>query len=107
MSDECVVVTNLRFDSPFVNNDRRVRDYAESVISVKNHFDTSIIEAILVVKVPEETLDKNLAGLVANQLANKYARPTLILRICENEDGSITYAGSGRKYNNSKLENFR
>ncbi|MBO4357027.1 MAG: hypothetical protein J5813_02515 [Candidatus Methanomethylophilaceae archaeon] len=54
MSDECVVVTNLRFDSPFVNNDRRVRDYAESVISVKNHFDTSIIEAILVVKVPED-----------------------------------------------------
>lgn len=86
---------------------KRVQDtgltFVEQEIQNKNLLDNKI----LIVKVPEETLDKNLAGLVANQLANKYARPTLILRICENEDGSIIYAGSGRNYNNSKLENFR
>ncbi len=86
---------------------KRVQDtglnFVEKEIVEKNLLD----DKLLIVKVPEETLDKNLAGLVANQLANKYARPTLILRICENEDGTITYAGSGRNYNNSKLENFR
>lgn len=54
VSDDCIVITNLKFDSPFVNNDKRVTEYADSVISVKNHFETSVIEAIIVVKVPED-----------------------------------------------------
>lgn len=62
---------------------------------------------LLVLRVPEDQVDKNLAGLIANQLANKYARPTLVLRITTQEDGSILYAGSGRNYTNSKLEDFR
>jgi len=62
---------------------------------------------LLILRVPEEEVDKNLAGLIANQLANKYARPTLVLRIINESDGSILYAGSGRNYTNSKLENFR
>lgn len=86
---------------------KRVQDigleFVEQEIENKNLLNNKL----LIVQIPEETLDKNLAGLVANQLANKYARPTLILRICKNEDGTITYAGSGRNYNNSKLENFR
>jgi single-stranded DNA-specific DHH superfamily exonuclease len=57
--------------------------------------------------VPEDTVDKNLAGLIANQIANKYARPTLILRITKDEEGNTLYAGSGRNYSNSKLDNFR
>lgn len=62
---------------------------------------------LLILRVPEEQVDKNLAGLIANQIANKYARPTLVLRICKDENGKIIYAGSGRNYTNSKLENFR
>lgn len=62
---------------------------------------------ILVVPTEQEEVDKNLAGLIANQLASKYARPTLVLRhICQ-EDGSETYEGSGRNYGKSRLENFR
>lgn len=58
-------------------------------------------------RVPEDTVDKNLAGLIANQLASKYARPTLVLRITEDEDGKIVYSGSARNYGRSRLEDFR
>ena len=62
---------------------------------------------ILVVPTEQEEVDKNLAGLIANQLASKYARPTLVLRHIYQEDGSETYEGSGRNYGKSRLENFR
>ena len=75
----------------------------ETLIEENNLLDNKL----LILQVPEDQVDKNLAGLIANQLANKYARPTLILRIIKQEDGSILYAGSGRNYTNSKLENFR
>ena len=78
-------------------------DNIESLIESENLLDNKL----LILRVPADQIDKNLAGLIANQLANKYARPTLILRIIEQEDGSIVYAGSGRNYTNSKLEDFR
>lgn len=62
---------------------------------------------ILVVPTEQEEVDKNLAGLIANQLASKYQRPTLVLRHIYQEDGSETYEGSGRNYGKSRLENLR
>ena len=78
-------------------------NYVEELIAEDNLLDNKI----LIARVPEDTVDKNLAGLIANQIANKYARPTLILRITKDEEGNILYAGSGRNYSNSKLDNFR
>lgn len=75
----------------------------ESLIEDENLLDNKL----LVLRVPSDQVDKNLAGLIANQLANKYAHPTLVLRIINQPDGSVLYAGSARNYNNSKLENFR
>lgn len=79
---------------------------------------------MLVVPVEENEVDKNLAGLIANQLASKYARPTLILRkvevpkytleiddnnfVAAKSDGTVViYEGSGRNYGRSRLENLR
>lgn len=62
---------------------------------------------ILVVGVDPVEVDKNLAGLIANQLANKYGHPTLILRRCDHEDGTITWEGSGRNPSKSRLDNLR
>ena len=78
-------------------------EYVEQLIEDEN----LLSHKILAVKVDAGKVDKNLAGLIANQLASKYARPTLILRICEDEDGSIIYSGSGRNYGRSRLEDFR
>lgn len=78
-------------------------EYVENLIQEQNLLE----HKLLIVRVPEDTVDKNLAGLIANQLAAKYARPTLVLRICESSDGNIIYSGSGRNYGKSRLEDFR
>ena len=78
-------------------------EYVENLIQEQNLLE----HKLLIIRVPEDTVDKNLAGLIANQLAAKYARPTLVLRICESPDGSIVYSGSGRNYGKSRLEDFR
>lgn len=63
---------------------------------------------ILVVQMGQnEILNKNLTGLIANQLASKYQRPTLILNKTINQELGITWEGSGRNYEHSPLEDFR
>ena len=55
----------------------------------------------------EHSVDKNLTGLIANQITNKYQKPILILNKRENEDGSILWSGSGRNYDKGEFTNFR
>lgn len=75
----------------------------ERIIEEKN----LLFHKILVIKDKNDCVKPTLTGLVANVIAAKYQRPTLILHKVENEDGSISWAGSGRNYGNSGLENFR
>lgn len=62
---------------------------------------------ILIVQLDDLITDRNLTGLIANQLMSKYQRPVLILNRIENEDGTITWEGSGRGYDKSRLKDFR
>ena len=76
----------------------------ERIIEEKNLLENKI----LVVKLnPEHATDKNLTGLIANQLMSKYQRPVLLLNKIVNEDGSISWEGSGRGYDKSKFDNLR
>ena len=76
----------------------------ERIIEEKNLLENKI----LVVKLnPEHAADKNLTGLIANQLMSKYQRPVLLLNKIINEDGSISWEGSGRGYDKSKFDNLR
>ena len=54
-----------------------------------------------------EDVDKNLTGLIANELASKYQKPTLLLNKKVNENNEISWEGSGRNYSNSPIENLR
>jgi single-stranded-DNA-specific exonuclease len=47
--------------------------------------------------------NRNLTGLVANQLANKYKRPVLLLV----DQGNNSYLGSGRNYGYSEIHNLK
>lgn len=62
---------------------------------------------ILIVQLDDLITDRNLTGLIANQLMSEYQRPVLILNRIENEDGTITWEGSGRGYDKSRLKDFR
>ena len=57
---------------------------------------------ILVIKDSENLVEPNFTGLVANVLAQKYQKPTLILH--ESEE---SWSGSGRNYSNSNLISFK
>ena len=86
---------------------KRSQDTAQEIIENLIEEQNLLKHKILAIRIDEDLVDKNLAGLIANQLASKYARPTLVLRICKDEDGSTIYAGSGRNYGRSRLEDFR
>ena len=62
---------------------------------------------ILIVQLDDLITDRNLTGLIANQLMSEYQRPVLILNKIENEDSTITWEGSGRGYDKSRLKDFR
>jgi single-stranded-DNA-specific exonuclease len=61
---------------------------------------------ILIIQFEHSSVNENLTGLIANQIAAKYNRPTLIL----NEvyvDGVRYWRGSGRNVKGTKFANFQ
>jgi single-stranded DNA-specific DHH superfamily exonuclease len=70
----------------------------ERIIKEKNLLNNKI----LVIKLDSFAADKNLTGLIANQLMAKYQRPVLLLN--KTADG---WEGSGRGYDKSKFDNLR
>lgn len=73
----------------------------EQIIKERNLLD----HKLLVIQVQD--VDTNLTGLIANELASKYQKPTLLLNKKINEEGVISWEGSGRNYSNSPIESFR
>ena len=74
----------------------------ETIIEDQNLLD----HKLLVVKLESALFDKNLNGLIANTLATKYQRPTMIL-VKREENDSIVWEGSARGFEASKLTDFR
>lgn len=76
----------------------------EQIIKDKNLLENKM----LVLKLePEFAVEKTIAGLVANKLASKYQRPTLMLNKVIADDGSVSWEGSGRGYDKSDFKNLR
>ena len=110
----CRNCTNIK------NRQTKARDAAleniERIIKEKNLLDNKI----LAIKLDSFAADRNLTGLIANQLMAKYQRPVLLLNktyydmtLCE-EDGTpietrsvLSWEGSGRGYDKSKFDNLR
>ena len=92
----CRNCTNIK------NRQTKARDAAletiERIIEEKKLLDNKI----LAIKLDTFSADKNLTGLIANQLMAKYQRPVLLLN--KTEDG---WEGSGRGYDKSKFDNLR
>ena len=97
----CRNCTNIK------NRQTKTRDSSleniERIIEEQN----LLANKLLVIKLDSFAADRNLTGLIANQLMAKYQRPVLLLNKVVNEDGKITWEGSGRGYDKSKFDNLR
>ena len=76
----------------------------ERIIEDKNLTENKIIAVKLG---PEYATNRNLTGLIANQLMAKYQHPFLLLTQTVGEDGSINWEGSGRGYETSSFNDLR
>jgi single-stranded-DNA-specific exonuclease len=110
----CRNCTNIK------NRQTKARDAAletiEAIIKKENLLDNKI----LAIRLDSFSADRNLTGLIANQLMAKYQRPVLLLNKVNNtetdidENGNtivtgqyISWEGSGRGYDKSKFDNLR
>ena len=99
---EAVVAQAVRNATNVRNRQKKARDngfeYVEQIIAANNLDKNKII----VVQVSED-LDKNLTGLIANQLMAKYQKPVLLVR--ETDEGLLQ--GSARGYDKSELKDLK
>ena len=84
------------------NRQKKLVDELKEQIEV--NIDKKEIETqpLLLIKL-DEIMNRNLTGLVANQLASKYKRPVLLLV----DQGDEYYLGSGRNYGFSEVVNLK
>ena len=104
---ETIVEQAVRNATNVRNRQKRTRDAGmmevEKIIA-ENNLDENKVILVNTTNI----LDKNLTGLVANQIMAKYQKPTLLLRevVCE-ETGNVTLQGSGRGYDKSELSDLK
>jgi len=86
------------------NRQTKARDTSLEIIENLIQEQNLLKNKILVIQLPKKySIDKNLTGLIANQLMSKYQKPVLLL----NEQDDNSWEGSGRGLSNSKFDNFR
>lgn len=104
---EALVTQAVRTCVNVKNRQTKIRDevYAtiDKIIKDKNLTDNKIIAVKLDKK---HEIDKNLAGLVANELVAEYHHPILILMENDSEEG-IKWEGSGRGTNTTDFNDFK
>lgn len=98
----CRNCTNIK------NRQTKARDASLSTIEQIIEENNLLEDKILTIKLgPEFATNRNLTGLIANQLMAKYQRPVLLLSQCTDGEGRLSWQGSGRGYDKSKFDNLR
>lgn len=89
------------------NRQTKSRDNSLEVVEELIKENNLLNNKILAIRIPlNKQIDKNLTGLIANVLMDKYKRPVLLLnQTCRNDE--VWWEGSGRGYDKSKLSDFR
>lgn len=104
---ERLVEQAIRTCNNIKNHQKKLKD--ENTFSIEQTIleQDLLKDKILIVQIPKEkSIHKGLTGLIANELANKYQRPTFILNETE-ENGKKVWSGSARNCENSKVQNLR
>ena len=104
---ETILEQAVRMCANVKSRQTRMRDNAIEIIEKQIESNHLLNNKILVVQLsPKDTVDKNLTGLIANELMSKYQRPVLILNYIKTDEG-VFWVGSGRGFEKSKLKDFR
>lgn len=96
-----------RNSSNIKSHQQKARDKAIEVIDAiiqERELDKHQILAVQLT--PEDKINKNLTGLVANMLMAKYCKPVMLLNKTEH-DGEIWWEGSIRNNSSSKFNDFK
>lgn len=88
---ETIVEQAVRVCTNVKNRQTKVRDNAVETIERVINEQNLLSKKILIVRMPEGFADKSVLGLIANELMNKYRRPTMLLTKSGN-----SWAGSAR-----------
>lgn len=94
------IVTNVK------NRQKKHRDEA-FIVFEKNITEDYLNTHSIIFIDAKGALDKNLNGLVANQIIGKYNRPALVMSKFTTEDGIVKYAGSARGVDGDICHDFR
>lgn len=78
-------------------------EYIDELIAEKD-LDKS---PLLVICLEKDDFNPNIIGLMANQVAAKYNKPTLILHAVEDEEGAVHWQGSGRNVKGTDFANLQ
>lgn len=84
------------------NKQKKIVDELLSTVEEQIEAEKMYNDAIIILKL-NEIPNRSLTGLVANQVAAKYNKPTLLLILDEQDN----YSGSGRNYNLSNIEDLK
>jgi single-stranded-DNA-specific exonuclease len=97
----CRNCTNIK------NRQTKARDASLDVIERLIENQNLLENKILIIKLSKlYAVEKNLTGLIANELMGKYKRPVLLLNEIQNEN-TITWEGSARNYDKSEFKTFK
>jgi single-stranded-DNA-specific exonuclease len=85
------------------NRQTRMRDKAvKKIEDIINKYKLNDNKVLFIYHL--EDIDKGLTGLIANQIASKYKKPTIIL---SGDNGEGVYKGSARGYDRGELKDFK
>lgn len=105
---ETVVEQACRNCTNVKNRQTKIRDENLNIIEGLIEQNNLLNNKILTIQLSKEyKADKNLTGLIANQLMSKYQRPVLLLNQTEDEEHRIMWEGSGRNYDKTDFNNFK
>lgn len=101
--DEPIQTATARRLYNLKNKQNRLRDKGVELIEKRIKEKRLLLNKVLIVNVTD-ILDKNLTGLVANQISRKYKRPVLLIR---QKEKSTIFGGSARGYEKGVLKDFK
>ena len=104
--EELLVEQAVRTCTNVKNRQTRERDANALEIERIIREDNLLDHKVLIIQLKDFNADKNIVGLIANELMSKYKRPVALLNKIDH-DGEISWEGSARGYSNPKLPDFR